>query len=86
MTSCCGRYLCYEGSSLCSEEERLFRKSGRDARGGSMPRLWKASAKPALEFYGHALDLRRGPEHLFTLLKSSARRTLRKAERSGLSV
>jgi lipid II:glycine glycyltransferase (peptidoglycan interpeptide bridge formation enzyme) len=45
-----------------------------------------ASASPALEFYGHTLDLRRGTEDLFTRLKSPARRALRRAERSCLRV
>jgi hypothetical protein len=39
MTSCCGRYLCYESSSSHSELERLFRRSGRGARGGSISRI-----------------------------------------------
>ena len=46
----------------------------------------EASATPALEFYGHTLDLNRGTEQLFTLFKSSTRRAIRKAERSCLSV
>jgi len=54
-----------------------------EIRGGTAT---EASATPALEFHGHTLDLSRGTEHLFTLLKSSARRALRKAARSGLSV
>src|SRR5271165_5547282 len=45
-----------------------------------------ASSTPALAFYGHTLDLQSGPEVLFTRFKSSARRALRKAERSCLSV
>jgi lipid II:glycine glycyltransferase (peptidoglycan interpeptide bridge formation enzyme) len=45
-----------------------------------------AATPAAVKFYGHTLDLRGGPEDLFTRVKSSARRALRKAERSGLSV
>ena len=54
-----------------------------EIRGGS---AINASATPALEFYGHTLDLRRGTQYLFARLKSSARRALRKAERSCMSV
>ncbi len=49
-------------------------------------KAFEGSAAPALAFYGHTLDLRSGPEELLTRLKSSARRALRKAERSRLSV
>lgn len=44
------------------------------------------SAKPAVTFYGHRLDLRGSPEDLLARLKSSARRALRKADRTDLSV
>jgi lipid II:glycine glycyltransferase (peptidoglycan interpeptide bridge formation enzyme) len=54
-----------------------------EVRGGKTS---DGSATPALTFYGHSLDLRRGPEDLLTRVRSSARRALRKAERSGLSV
>jgi hypothetical protein len=54
-----------------------------EVRGG---KNFGGSAVPALAFYGHMLDLRSGPEVLLTRLKSCARRALRKAERSGLSV
>jgi hypothetical protein len=49
-------------------------------------KAFDGSATPALAYYGHTLDLRGGPEELFTRVKSSGRRALRKAERSGLSV
>lgn len=52
-------------------------------RGG---KTFDTSATPSLTFYGHTLDLRRGPEDLITRLKSSARCALGKAKRSGLSV
>ena len=54
-----------------------------EVRGG---KAFEALATPALEFYEHTLDLRRGAEYLFTHLNSSVRRALRKAERSRLSV
>lgn len=54
-----------------------------EIRGG---RRLEAAAGPALRFYGHTLDLRRGVEDLRGGLKSSVRRALRKAERSGLNV
>jgi hypothetical protein len=54
-----------------------------EIRGG---RVIEPSATPALEFYGHTLDLRCCTEQLFTRLKSCARRALRKAERSCLSL
>jgi hypothetical protein len=54
-----------------------------EVRGG---KGFGGSAVPALAHYGHTLDLRGGLEILLTRLKSSARRALRKAERSGLSV
>ncbi len=41
---------------------------------------------PNKTFCAHRLDLRRSPEELFEGLDSAARRALRKAERSGLSV
>jgi hypothetical protein len=44
------------------------------------------SAKPAVGFLGHVLDLRGGPEVLLARLKSSVRRALRKAERSALNI
>jgi CelD/BcsL family acetyltransferase involved in cellulose biosynthesis len=46
----------------------------------------EVSATPAVAFYGHTLDLRGSAEDLEARLKSSVRRALRKAERSGLSV
>lgn len=43
-------------------------------------------ANSAANYYGHTLDLRGGVAGLFARLKSSARRAIRKAERSGLRV
>jgi lipid II:glycine glycyltransferase (peptidoglycan interpeptide bridge formation enzyme) len=54
-----------------------------EVRGGS---TFELPATPAVVFYGHMLDLRGGTEELLTRFKSSARRAIRKAERSGLSV
>jgi Acetyltransferase (GNAT) domain len=54
-----------------------------EVRGG---KVLEGSPTPALAFYGHALDLRGGPDDLLARVKSSARRALRKAERSGLIV
>jgi hypothetical protein len=54
-----------------------------EIRGG---KALERSAAAALAFYGHTLDLRGGHEELLPHLKSSVRRALRKAERSGLSV
>jgi CelD/BcsL family acetyltransferase involved in cellulose biosynthesis len=42
--------------------------------------------EPAEAFYGHTVDLRGTPSELLTRFKSSARRALRKANRSGLRV
>ena len=47
---------------------------------------FQVSAKPALGFYRHTLDLRPGCAHLFSRFKSPTRRAVRKAIRSGLSV
>jgi CelD/BcsL family acetyltransferase involved in cellulose biosynthesis len=47
---------------------------------------FEASAKPVMAFYGHKLDLRSGPASLLMRFKSSTRRAVRKAERSGLTV
>jgi hypothetical protein len=49
-------------------------------------RTLDSSAKPAVGYYGHTLDLRGGTERLFAALKSSVRRAIRKAEHSGLRV
>jgi hypothetical protein len=49
-------------------------------------KVFKGSPKPAVSFYGHTLDLGGGPDDLLARLKSSARRALRKAQRSGLTV
>ena len=54
-----------------------------EVRGG---KAFEHSVTPASVFYGHTLDLRIGLEELLSRVKSSARRALRKAERSGLSV
>jgi hypothetical protein len=87
-TDFCGPLMFCEGSSALamdklSEVARERKWKYFEIRGG---RTLEASAKPALAFYGHTLDLRRGTEYLFARLKSSARRALRKAERSCLSV
>ncbi len=47
---------------------------------------FEVSPEPAAAYYGHTLDLRSGPSDLFARFKGSARRALRKANRSGLSV
>jgi hypothetical protein len=54
-----------------------------ETRGGF--RHWHG-AKPSLSFFAHHLDLARGEALLFENLKDSARRNIRKAERSGLRV
>jgi lipid II:glycine glycyltransferase (peptidoglycan interpeptide bridge formation enzyme) len=54
-----------------------------ELRGG---RTFQPSTTPGCVFYGHALDLRRGTEDLFARFRSSVRRALRKAGRSGLGV
>jgi hypothetical protein len=46
----------------------------------------ECSATPASSFYGHTLDLSAGSAALFARVRSSARRAVRKAERSGLVV
>jgi hypothetical protein len=45
-----------------------------------------ASATPALAFYGHSLDLRRGENDLLSRCDGSVRRAIAKAERSDLRV
>jgi hypothetical protein len=52
-----------------------------EVRGGTALDL---SAKPAVSYYGHVLGLFGSTEDLFAGLKSSTRRAIRKAERSGL--
>ncbi|MBV8900554.1 MAG: peptidoglycan bridge formation glycyltransferase FemA/FemB family protein [Verrucomicrobia bacterium] len=54
-----------------------------EIRGG---RALDPSTKPAAGYYGHRLDLGGSTEELFASLKSSARRAVRKAERSRLRV
>lgn len=54
-----------------------------ELRGG---RICQTSAKPAVTFYGHELDLRPGIEELFARFMSSARGAIRKAERSNLTI
>jgi hypothetical protein len=54
-----------------------------EIRGGQAP---DPPAKPAVSYYGHTLDLLGSTEDLFASLKSSTRRAIRKAERSGLRV
>ena len=44
----------------------------------------QSSPKPSIQFYGHRLDLRPGPEALFARCSSAVRRAIRKAEKSGL--
>jgi CelD/BcsL family acetyltransferase involved in cellulose biosynthesis len=87
-TDFCGPLIFGEGGSApafakLSEMARERRWKYFEVRGG---RTLEASPTPALAFYGHTLDLRSGPEILLTQIKSCARRALRKAERSGLSV
>lgn len=53
-----------------------------EVRGGRAP---QAGATPSTAFYGHTMDLRRGPKALFAGCASSVRRAIRKAGRSGLS-
>jgi Acetyltransferase (GNAT) domain len=50
------------------------------------PTQFEASAKSALAFYRHTLDLRCSPPDLFSRFKSASRRAVRKAVRNGLSV
>jgi hypothetical protein len=84
----CGPLLFGEGrwmavmEKLC-EAARERKWKYFEVRGG---KVLKGSPTPALAYYGHALDLRGGPEELLACIRSSARRALRKAERSGLIV
>jgi hypothetical protein len=87
-TDFCGPLVFAEGASAfamdkLTEVARERRWKFFEIRSGG---AIEASATPALEFYGHTLDLRRGTEYLFARLKSSVRRALRKAERSCMSV
>ena len=52
-------------------------------RGGSSAAPW---ATPSLTFYGHSLDLRSGPEALFSGFAGSVRRAIRKAQLCDLDV
>src|ERR1700693_5660710 len=87
-TDFCGPLLFGEGGAAVVLErlsslarERKWRHF--EIRGG---RRLDVSAKPAVAFYGHTLDLRNGEEALLARLKSSVRRALRKAERSDLTI
>ena len=51
---------------------------------GGIASAWRAA--PSVTFYGHTLDLRSGPEALFTRFASSVRRAIRKAELCDLNV
>jgi len=87
-TDFCGPLMFGEGGSAAaidklSEVARERKWKYFEVRGG---KSFAGSAAPALAFYGHTLDLRGGPEDLLSRLKSPARRALRKAERSELSV
>ena len=87
-TDFCGPLMFDEGVSASAMDKLTEVAHERkwkffEVRGG---KAFEALAAPALEFYGHTLDLRRGAEYLFTHLNSSVRRALRKAERSRLSV
>ena len=54
-----------------------------EVRGG---KTFQLASAPAVAFYGHEIDLRRGSEELFIRFASSVRRAIRKAGKSGLSV
>ena len=87
-TDFCGPLMFDEGVSASAMDKLTEVAHERkwkffEVRGG---KAFEALDTPALEFYGHTLDLRRGAEYLFAHLKSSVRRALRKAERSCLSV
>jgi lipid II:glycine glycyltransferase (peptidoglycan interpeptide bridge formation enzyme) len=87
-TDFCGPLIFGDGG-LAVAIEKLFEMARErkwkyfEFRGG---KTLEGSAAPTLAFYGHTLDLCRGREELLARLKSSARRALRKAERSGLTV
>jgi CelD/BcsL family acetyltransferase involved in cellulose biosynthesis len=55
-----------------------------ELRGGR--KTLPASAAASIKYYGHKLDLTVGVEGLFARFESSARRAIRKAEKSGLAV
>jgi CelD/BcsL family acetyltransferase involved in cellulose biosynthesis len=87
-TDCCNPLLFDEGASLYTSQS-LF-EVARD-------RKWKhlevrgrtkfdIGSEPAEAFYNHTVDLRSTPSELLARFKSSARRALRKANRSGLQV
>lgn len=46
----------------------------------------RCEADPSISYYGHTLDLSRGPDRLFSEFSSSVRRAVRKAESSGVIV
>lgn len=54
-----------------------------EVRGG---KTFQLLGRPAVTFYGHTLDLRGPPRELFARIASPARRSIRKAQKSGLSV
>ncbi|HEU5072287.1 MAG TPA: GNAT family N-acetyltransferase [Verrucomicrobiae bacterium] len=46
----------------------------------------RPGTRASVTYYGHALDLSRGPERLYAALHHSIRRGVRKAERAGLKI
>lgn len=50
------------------------------------PRSLELAIDPAIQYFGHSLDLRQGPDALFAGCASPVRRAIRKAEKSKLSV
>src|SRR6516162_2503219 len=87
-TDYCGPLIFSDGGSALAMHKlsdlALERKwKYLEVRGG---RTFELAATPAVVFYGHKLDLRGGAEELLTRFKSSARRAIRKGERSGLSI
>ena len=73
-------HLLHEAALACAKARRW---RYLEFRGG---RAWFGEVPASTSFWGHRLDLRAGEEALFGRIDSAARRAVRKAEQSGLSV
>jgi hypothetical protein len=83
------RPLCSDGASFAEifwgamEEGKARGWKSVECRGG---RELLEGAPVSLAFYGHRLDLEADKDRLFARMDSSARRAIRKAEKSGVTV
>ncbi|MGA2863548.1 MAG: GNAT family N-acetyltransferase [Verrucomicrobiota bacterium] len=72
--------MLYESALECGRQRRWRYLECRSSSYGWL------KAPPSLAFYGHRIDLERGPEALFQGCDAAARRGVRKAEAAGLKV